>query len=118
MPDATTAPRGIRRVVAASLIGTTIEWYDFFLYGAAAALVFDKVFFPTADPLTGTLLVFLTYAVGFAARALGGVVFGHSGDRLGRKRLPGAPRLVRGFETRDRDLTGKPVPAKELAPTV
>lgn len=72
MPEAQTAPRRIRRVVAASMIGTTIEWYDFFLYGAAAALVFNKVFFPTADPLTGTLLAFLTYAVGFAARPLGG----------------------------------------------
>src|SRR5215207_9011286 len=73
MHDATTAPRGIRRVVAASLIGTTIEWYDFFLYGSAAALVFNKVFFPTADPLTGTLLAFLTYAVGFAARPLAAI---------------------------------------------
>lgn len=99
MPDASTAPRGIRRVVAASLIGTTIEWYDFFLYGAAAALVFNKVFFPTADPLTGTLLAFLTYAVGFAARPLGGVVFGHFGDRLGRKRLLVVSLLLMGAAT-------------------
>ncbi|MEU8465612.1 MFS transporter [Streptomyces sp. NPDC029003] len=81
------APSGIRRIVAASLIGTTIEWYDFFLYGSAAALVFNKLFFPSSDPLVGTLLAFLTYAVGFAARPLGGVVFGHYGDRIGRKRL-------------------------------
>src|SRR5215207_64574 len=99
MPDATTAPRGIRRVVAASLIGTTIEWYDFFLYGSAAALVFNKVFFPTADPLTGTLLAFLTYAVGFAARPLGGIVFGHFGDRLGRKRLLVLSLLLMGAAT-------------------
>ncbi|MCW2610592.1 MAG: hypothetical protein QOC93_2104 [Actinomycetota bacterium] len=72
-------------VVAGSLIGTTIEWYDFFLYGAAAALVFNKVFFPADDPLVGTMLAFLTYAVGFLARPLGAVIFGHFGDRLGRK---------------------------------
>ncbi len=77
----------IRRVIAASLIGTTIEWYDFFLYGAAAALVFNKLFFPSYDPLVGTLLAFATYAVGFVARPLGGIVFGHFGDRLGRKKL-------------------------------
>ncbi|WP_333778780.1 MFS transporter, partial [Streptomyces sp. IBSBF 3136] len=75
------------RIVAASLIGTTIEWYDFFLYGSAAALVFNKLFFPGSDPLVGTLLSFLTYAVGFAARPLGALVFGHYGDRLGRKKL-------------------------------
>ncbi|MER5929037.1 MFS transporter [Streptomyces sp. NPDC002054] len=84
---ATPAPSGIRRIVAASLIGTTIEWYDFFLYGSAAALVFNKLFFPSSDPLVGTLLAFLTYAVGFAARPLGGIVFGHYGDKIGRKKL-------------------------------
>jgi metabolite-proton symporter len=71
----------------ASLIGTTIEWYDFFLYGSAAALVFNKLFFPSFDPLVGTLLAFATYAVGFVARPLGGIVFGHFGDRIGRKKL-------------------------------
>jgi metabolite-proton symporter len=80
-------PRELRRVIAASMIGTTIEWYDFFLYGAAAALVFNKLFFPNSDPLTGTLLAFATYAIGFVARPLGGLVFGHYGDRIGRKRL-------------------------------
>ena len=75
------------RVIAASLIGTTIEWYDFFLYGSAAALVFNKLFFPSFDPLVGTLLAFATYAVGFIARPLGGIVFGHFGDRIGRKKL-------------------------------
>jgi metabolite-proton symporter len=74
-------------VIAASMIGTTIEWYDFFLYGAAAALVFNKLFFPSFDPLMGTLLAFATYAVGFVARPLGGIVFGHFGDRIGRKKL-------------------------------
>ena len=78
---------GLARVIAASLIGTTIEWYDFFLYGSAAALVFNKLFFPSFDPLVGTLLAFATYAVGFVARPLGGIVFGHFGDRIGRKKL-------------------------------
>ncbi|MFC9292877.1 MFS transporter [Streptomyces sp. NPDC057011] len=77
----------IRRIVAAGLVGTTVEWYDFFLYGSAAALVFNKLFFPSSDPLVGTLLAFLTYAVGFAARPLGGIVFGHYGDKVGRKKL-------------------------------
>ena len=77
----------LTRVIAASLIGTTIEWYDFFLYGSAAALVFNKLFFPSFDPLVGTLLAFATYAVGFVARPLGGIVFGHFGDRIGRKKL-------------------------------
>jgi metabolite-proton symporter len=76
-----------RKAVFASAIGTTVEWYDFLLYGTAAALVFNKVFFPQSDPLTGTLLAFATYAVGFAARPLGGIVFGHFGDRIGRKLL-------------------------------
>ncbi|WP_447006594.1 MFS transporter [Saccharothrix isguenensis] len=76
-----------KKVVIGSMIGTTIEWYDFFLYGSAAALVFNKLFFPTANPLTGTLLAFSTYAIGFLARPLGGLVFGHYGDKLGRKKL-------------------------------
>ncbi|NUR92264.1 MAG: MHS family MFS transporter [Nonomuraea sp.] len=89
----------IKKVVAASLIGTTIEWYDFFLYGSAAALVFNKLFFPEADPLTGTLLAFLTYAVGFVARPLGGLVFGHFGDRAGRKTLLVVSLLMMGVST-------------------
>ncbi|MFD6888529.1 MFS transporter [Streptomyces sp. NPDC059957] len=93
------APSGIRRIVAASLIGTTIEWYDFFLYGTAAALVFNKLFFPTADPLTGTLIAFLTYAIGFLARPLGGVVFGHFGDKVGRKKLLVLSLLMMGGAT-------------------
>ncbi|MCB5166764.1 MHS family MFS transporter [Streptomyces bambusae] len=89
----------IKRIVAASLVGTTVEWYDFFLYGSAAALVFNKLFFPASDPLTGTLLSFLTYAVGFAARPLGGVVFGHFGDRIGRKKLLVLSLLMMGGAT-------------------
>ncbi|MCK2213144.1 MHS family MFS transporter [Actinomadura sp. ATCC 31491] len=89
----------IKKIVAASLIGTTIEWYDFFLYGSAAALVFNKLFFPGSDPLTGTLLSFLTFAVGFIARPLGGLVFGHFGDRLGRKTLLVISLLMMGTAT-------------------
>ncbi|MFC9820013.1 MFS transporter [Streptomyces erythrochromogenes] len=98
---ATAAPSstGIRRIVAASLIGTTIEWYDFFLYGSAAALVFNELFFPDSEPLVGTLLAFLTYAIGFAARPLGGLVFGHYGDKIGRKRLLVLSLLLMGGAT-------------------
>ena len=76
-----------RRVASATLIGTSIEWFDFFVYGAAAALVFGKLFFPTANPLTGTLLALSTFGVGFIARPFGGVVFAHFGDRIGRKSM-------------------------------
>jgi metabolite-proton symporter len=88
-----------RRVIAASAIGTTVEWYDFLLYGTAAALVFGKVFFPRSDPLTGTMLAFATYGVGFLARPFGGVVFGHFGDRIGRKRLLMLSMLMMGIAT-------------------
>src|SRR5262249_10943758 len=78
----------IRLVALASLIGTTIEWYDFFLYGTAAALVLNKLFFPTFDPLSGTLASLATYSVGFVARPIGGVVIGHYSERISpRSRL-------------------------------
>src|SRR4029078_7989679 len=83
--DLTALPQTPRRVSAGSLIGTSLEWYDFFLYGTAAALVFNKLFFPSFDPTVGTLLAFATAAVGFIPRPLGGIVFGHFGDRSGRK---------------------------------
>ena len=89
----------LAKVVGASLIGTTIEWYDFFLYTSAAALVFNKLFFPTSDPLTGTLLAFLTYAVGFLARPIGGLVFGHFGDKIGRKKLLVVSLVLMGGST-------------------
>src|SRR3954467_5500158 len=89
----------LRRVVAASLIGTTVEWYDFFLYGSAAALVFNKLFSPRFEPLTGTLLAFTTYALGFVARPIGGIVFGHFGDRIGRKRLLMLSLVLMGLAT-------------------
>ncbi len=92
-------PASTRRVVVASLIGTSLEWYDFFVYGTAAALVFNKLFFPSFEPLVGTLLAFATYAVGFVARPLGGIVLGHYGDRLGRKNVLVVTLLVMGLAT-------------------
>ena len=88
-----------RRVIVASLIGTSLEWYDFFLYGSAAALVFGKLFFPQFESLTGTLLAFTTYAVGFVARPLGGIVFGHFGDRVGRRNVLVVTLVLMGAAT-------------------
>jgi metabolite-proton symporter len=94
------ARRGsLRKVVAASVVGTSLEWYDFFLYGTAAALVFGELFFPDAEPLVGTLLAFATYAVGFVARPVGGVIAGHFGDRAGRKNVLVVTLLVMGLAT-------------------
>ncbi|MCU7726144.1 MHS family MFS transporter [Actinoplanes sp. KI2] len=90
---------GIVKVVFASLVGTAVEWYDFFLYGSAAALVFGSQFFPKSDPVTGTLLAFGTYALGFVARPLGGIVFGHFGDRVGRKKMLVLSLLTMGLAT-------------------
>jgi metabolite-proton symporter len=99
-PTAGTAQASsVRRVIVASLVGTSLEWYDFFIYGTAAALVFNQIFFPSFDPLVGTLLAFTTYAVGFVARPLGGVVFGHYGDRLGRKNVLVVTLLIMGIAT-------------------
>jgi metabolite-proton symporter len=92
-------PNNIRRVVIASFIGTTIEWYDFFLYGTAAALVFNKLFFPNFDALAGTMAAFATYAVGFFARPLGGIVFGHFGDKIGRKSMLVTTLMLMGVAT-------------------
>jgi metabolite-proton symporter len=104
MPSSTTTPgsrqpAGLARIVGASLIGTTIEWYDFFLYSLASATVFAAVFFPTTDKITGTLLSFATYAIGFAARPIGALVFGHFGDRLGRKKLLVISLVTMGVST-------------------
>jgi MFS family permease len=89
----------LRTVVAASLLGTTVEWYDFFLYATAASLVFNKLFFPNASSLVGTLLAFATFAVGFVMRPIGGVVFGHIGDRIGRKRSLALTMVIMGVAT-------------------
>jgi MFS family permease len=93
------ARTGIARLLVAGTIGTTIEFYDFFLYATAAATVFNKVFFPTTNPLTGVLLAVTTYAIGFVARPLGGVVFGRFGDRQGRKRALVLSLLIMGGAT-------------------
>lgn len=98
-PPAMSQPNNIRRVVIASFIGTTIEWYDFFLYGTAAALVFNKLFFPTVDPVAGTMAAFATFAVGFFARPLGGIVFGHFGDKIGRKSMLVTTLMMMGVAT-------------------
>ncbi|QYJ17266.1 Fosfomycin resistance protein AbaF [Rubrobacter xylanophilus DSM 9941] len=89
----------IRQVALASFIGTAIEWYDFFLYGTAAALIFGQLFFPEFSELAGTLAAFATYAVGFVARPLGGIVFGHYGDRIGRKAMLVLSLLIMGVAT-------------------
>jgi metabolite-proton symporter len=98
-PEAPAPQNSIVKVVFASLVGTAVEWYDFFLYGSAAALVFGTLFFPSSDPVTGTLLAFGTYALGFVARPLGGVVFGHFGDRVGRKKMLVVALLMMGVAT-------------------
>src|SRR6201996_9799389 len=77
--------RELRKAVIAATVGTAIEWYDFFLYGTAAGLVFGKLFFPNSDPLSATLLAFGTYFIGFVGRPIGAAIFGHYGDRIGRK---------------------------------
>ncbi|HWN34387.1 MAG TPA: MFS transporter [Pseudonocardia sp.] len=98
--ERSTAPaRGSRKVIVASLVGTSLEWYDFFLYATASAVVFNKLFFPTFDPLVGTLLAFTTASVGFIARPLGGMIFGHLGDRTGRKQVLVITLLLMGGAT-------------------
>jgi len=89
----------IRKVAIASFIGTTIEWYDFFLYGTASALIFGRLFFPKFDPLTGVMASYSTYAVGFVFRPIGGIVCGHFGDRIGRKSMLIFTLLVMGVAT-------------------
>src|SRR5687767_1896856 len=87
-PDAPMKQSGLRRVVTASMAGTVVEWYEFFLYATAATLVFNLIMFPPSDdPYAPIIQAFVTYAVGFVARPLGGIVFGHFGDTYGRKRL-------------------------------
>ncbi|MBD0863443.1 MHS family MFS transporter [Gordonia sp. zg691] len=89
----------LRTVVAASLLGTTVEWYDFFLYATAASLVFNTLFFPDQSSFVGTLLSFATFAVGFVVRPIGGIVFGHIGDRIGRKRTLAITMVMMGIAT-------------------
>ena len=89
----------LRKAVIASTVGTAIEWYDFFLYGTAAGLVFGKLYFPNHDALTGTLLAFGTYFIGFVGRPIGAAIFGHYGDRIGRKATLIATLLCMGLAT-------------------
>jgi MFS family permease len=96
---AKTDDRSRLRVILAASIGSALEWYDFFLYGTAAALVFGELFFPKSDPVVGTLLAFLTFGVGFVVRPLGGILFGILGDRLGRKPVLVATLLMIGIGT-------------------
>src|ERR1700724_922990 len=91
--------RQLRRAVIAATVGTTIEWYDFFIYGTAAGLVFGKLYFPNEDALTGTLAAFGTYFIGFASRPIGAAIFGHYGARIGRKGTLIATRLLMGIAT-------------------
>jgi MFS family permease len=91
--------RELRKAVIAATVGTTIEWYDFFLYGTAAGLVFGKLYFPNSDPTTATLLAFSTYFVGFASRPLGAAIFGHYGDRIGRKATLIVTLMLMGITT-------------------
>ncbi len=88
-----------RQIVWSSVIGTTVEWYDFLIYGTASALVFNKLFFPSIDPVVGTIAAFGSYAVGFLARPLGGIVFGHFGDKIGRKAMLSLTIMIMGLGT-------------------
>src|SRR5690349_6922026 len=93
------AARQLRRAVIAATVGTTIEWYDFFLYSIVTGLIFAKLYFPKSDPLVGTLEAFAVYAVGFVARPVGAAIFGHYGDRIGRKSTLIATLLLMGLAT-------------------
>ncbi|HEY0778201.1 MAG TPA: MFS transporter [Gemmatirosa sp.] len=115
---ATTPVIDTRRVLVASAIGSVVEWYDFFVFASAAALVFDRAFFPRSDPLTGTLLALMTYAVGFVTRPLGGVLFGALGDRRGRKRALVASLLLMGAATVGVGLLPTYAQAGPLAPVL
>jgi MFS family permease len=89
----------LRRAVVASAVGTTIEWYDFLLYSVVTGLVFGKLYFPHSDPLVGVLEAFAVYTVGFIARPIGAAIFGHYGDRIGRKAALIATLLITGLAT-------------------
>jgi MFS transporter, MHS family, shikimate and dehydroshikimate transport protein len=92
-------PTELRRVVFGALVGTALEWYDFFIYGTAAALLFGDLFFPESDSATGTIAAFATFGVGFLFRPLGGIIFGHLGDRIGRRSTLIITTLIMGIAT-------------------
>jgi MFS family permease len=96
-PDEQTSE--IKRIVISSILGTAVEWYDFLIYGTASALVFNKLFFPLSNPTLGTIAAFGTYGVGFLARPLGAAIFGHFGDRVGRKAMLAMTIVIMGLGT-------------------
>jgi MHS family shikimate/dehydroshikimate transporter-like MFS transporter len=89
----------IKQIVWSSVLGSTVEWYDFLIYGTASALIFNRLFFPSLAPAVGTIAAFASYAVGFVARPLGGAIFGHFGDRVGRKAMLALTILIMGLGT-------------------
>ena len=91
--------RAVRKTLLGAIVGTTVEWYDFYLYATAAASIFNKLFFPAYGPLTGTLLAYATFAIGFFVRPIGGIVFGRLGDHIGRKRVLITTLLLMGLST-------------------
>src|SRR6195952_5547073 len=97
--SATADEKAIRKVVVSALVGATIEWYDFFLYGVVAGIVFNKQYFPGSDPVVSTLLAYTTFAVGFITRPLGGVIFGHFGDKIGRRSMLVMTLMIMGIAT-------------------
>src|SRR5471032_2004018 len=100
--DGTAAPADkpkTGRLAGASMVGTTLEWYDFTVYNTMAALIFNKLFFPSFSPLAGVILAFSTYAVGYVSRPMGGVFFGHLGDKLGRSAVLVVTLVVMGITT-------------------
>src|ERR1700761_1022027 len=99
MASAVQSDTNLRSVVAPRLIGATIEWYDFFLYGTVAGIVFNKLYFPGHDPLVSILLAYTTFAIGFVARPVGGLIFGHFGDRIGRKSMLILTLMIMGVAT-------------------
>ena len=98
-PNTPDEKKTVRTAVLASVVGTTIEWYDFFLYATAASLVFNHAFFPDQSSFVGTMFAFATFAVGFVVRPIGGFVFGHVGDRIGRKKTLALTMLLMGVAT-------------------
>src|SRR5690349_19835038 len=99
MTEIQVRPKDRAKALTASVTGTALEWYDFAIYSSAAALIFPRLFFPSSDPMTGVLLAFATYAVGYVARPLGAIIFGRLGDKVGRKQVLVATLVLIGVST-------------------